>query len=440
MTVPLRHFLVALGLLLFGVAIGLGIVLDVISGGSTLAHVHLLLTGWVCVTIMGAMTQFVPVWSGVELYSQRLSTVQLWLVTGGLVGFAVSLLLGEFAWTPVFGAAMLLGFWVFAYNIGRTLRRCSEYDVTERHFALALGFFLLVTTFGFLLALGFVYPVFATLGVTRGAVIESHATLAVFGAVVTTIVGALYQLGPMFTQTELGRIDSWLQRVEEVGYPVGVLLLATGRLVEFASLARVGGLFVTLSLLGFSVVFGRRLYESSVGWNPMLARYAVAAPALAVWGLLTLPSWLANPLARDTLFGAPATVHLFAVGFVGFVIFGTLYHVVPFIVWVHRYSDRLGYESVPMVDDLYSTRLATLDFGLLVGGSVVLVAADLFALPTVATGLGSAFILVGVALFITNVLSVIRTHSPHSLFGVLVTTLFEDAEPGHDSTDSVDTR
>lgn len=41
---------------------------------------------------------------------------------------------------PVAGAAMLVGFWIFVYNIGRTLASLSEYDVTERRFALALGF------------------------------------------------------------------------------------------------------------------------------------------------------------------------------------------------------------------------------------------------------------------------------------------------------------
>ncbi|MDY7083133.1 MAG: hypothetical protein SXQ77_12200, partial [Halobacteria archaeon] len=58
------------------------------------------------------------------------------------------------------------------------------------------------------------------------------------------------------------------------------------------------------------------------------------------------------------------------VGVIGFTVWGTLYHIVPFIIWVHRYSDRLGLEEVPMVDDLYDARLAKLDFWLLVVGGV----------------------------------------------------------------------
>ncbi|MDX1745308.1 MAG: hypothetical protein R3324_05165, partial [Halobacteriales archaeon] len=393
MTVPLRHFLVGLGFLLAGLLVGTGIVLGVTAGFATLSHVHLLLAGWVCITIMGAMTQFIPVWSGTRLHSRRLSTLQLWLVTVGLLGFAVSLLGGHLSWLPVFGGTMLLGFWTFVYNIGRTLWTLPSYDVTERHFGLALGFFLLVTTLGFLLAVDFVHPLFAGLPISRADVVGSHATLAVFGAVLTTVLGALYQLATMFTQTELHGIDHQLRRIEEVAYPTGVVLVAAGRLASVALLARVGGVLVVVSLLGFGVILGRRLYETQVDWTPMLSRYSVVVPAMVLWAALALPVWLTDPLGRNTVFGAPGTVHLLVLGVVGFVVLGTLYHIVPFIIWVHRYSDRLGYEAVPMIEDLYDDRLAAVDFALLAGGTVVLVAADLLSLPSMVAALGGVSVL-----------------------------------------------
>ncbi len=428
MTVPLRHFVVGIGFLLLGTLVGLGVVFGVAPGRVTLVHVHLLLAGWICITIMGAMTQFVPVWSGVRLHSRRLSTVQLWLVAGGLLGFAVSLLAGRFTWLPIFGGAMLLGFWTFVYNVGRTLLTLPSYDVTERHFALALGFFLLLTTLGFLLAVDLVRPVFAPLSVARARVVQTHATLAVFGAVVTTILGALYQLGTMFTQTELHGIDLPLRRLEEVGYPLGVLLLASARLTDSVLLGRLGGALVVVALLGFSAILGRRLYETRVDRTPMLSRYAVVVPALALWAVLTLPSWIENPLAREATFGAPGTVHLLVLGVVGFVVLGTLYHVVPFIVWVHRYSNLLGYEAVPMIDDLYDGRVAAVDFAFFVTGTTLLVAGDLSLLPSPGPAIGGACVLVGAVLFLANVLWVVREHSPHSLAGVLFGTFATDPD------------
>ncbi|WP_225317759.1 MULTISPECIES: hypothetical protein [Haloferax] len=436
MTVPLRHFVVALGLLLVGIGIELGVAVGVVLGTGYLAHVHLVLVGWVCLTIMGAMTQFVPVWSGVELHSRRLSTVQLWLVAGGLLGFAGSLLTSRLGWLPVFGGAMLLGFWLFVYNVGRTLGATSEYDVTERHFLLALGFFVLVSSVGVLLAVDGVHPVFASLSLTRSAVITTHVTLALFGAVMTTILGALYQLGTMFTQTKLHGVDIWLRRAEEVGYPVGVVLLAVGRLFDALLVARVGGVLVTVTLFGFSIVLARRLTETSVEWNPMLTRYAVVVPALALWSGLTFFAWLGDPLAYATRFGAPSSFYLLVLGVVGFVVFGTLYHVVPFVVWVHRYSDLLGYEPVPMIDDLYSDRIATFDFGLVVTGTFTLVATKMFSLPSLGGFLGRVLLLTGVVFFVVNILRVVHVHSPHSLVGVLFTAQRRDENDGAESTGS----
>jgi cbb3-type cytochrome oxidase subunit 1 len=437
MTVPLRHFVVGLGFLLLGILIGTVTTLELLTGLTTLAHVHLLLAGWICITIMGAMTQFIPVWSGTQLHSRRLSTLQLWLVTIGLLGFAGCLISGALTWLPIFGGTMVLGFWTFVYNIGRTLWSLPTYDVTVRHFGLALGFFLLLTALGFLLALDFVHPVLVSLSVSRSAVVQSHATLAVFGAVLTTVLGALYQLATMFTQTKLHGIDIQLRRIEEVGYPLGVVFLATGRLVGEGILARIGGALVIISLLGFSVILGRRLYESQVDWTPMLSRYTVVVPAMVLWAVLTIPYWFTNPLARDTLFGAPGTVHLLVLGVIGFVVLGTLYHIVPFIIWVHRYSDLLGHEAVPMIDELYSDRIAAVDFALLSGGTAILVTADLFPLLMIGAALGGVLVLVGALLFIANIVRVIRDHSPHSLPGVLFSTFQTDQNSS--SEESIET-
>jgi len=342
---------------------------------------------------------------------------------------------------PSSSRVMLLGFWTFVYNVGRTLRSVPSYDVTERHFGLALGFLVLVTALGFLLALDLVRPVFSPLSIPRAAVVGSHATLAVFGAVLTTVLGALYQLATMFTGTELHGIDVRLRRFEEVAYPAGVLLLAVGRQAEVGVLARLGGVLIVVSLLGFSLILGRRLHETRVDWTPILSRYAVVAPAMALWAVLALQSWIADPLARATLFGAPGTVHLLVLGVIGFVVLGTLYHVVRFIVWVHRYSDRLGYGVVPTVGDRYSDRVAPVDFAPLAGGTGIVVTADPVPLPSPSSTVGGLLALTGALLFLANVLRAIREHSPHSIAGILSSRPRRDPNPSSDeSMGSADSR
>ncbi|WP_123535018.1 heme-copper oxidase family protein [Halosimplex salinum] len=434
MTVPLRHFLVGLGLLVAGGVAGVLDALGALPGLSVLAHVHLLLAGWVCVTIMGAMVQFVPVWSNAALHSRRLATVQLWLVAAGVGGMAASFAAGALGWVHAFGILAVLGFWTFVYNVGRTLLGARPWDVTERHFALALGFFAVVPAMGFALAMDYSVPVLSSAGLARPRVSAAHATLAVFGAVLTTVLGALYQLATMFTQTELHGVDRHLQRFETVGYPVGVLALATGRFLGSAPLARGGGLLVAVALLGFGVLLARRLVETEVEWTPMLSRYAVVAVAMVAWALLSARAWLVDPLSRTALLGGGPR-HLLLFGVVGFVVLGTLYHVVPFIVWVHRYSDLLGYEQVPMIDDLYDDRVAAADFVCILGGAAGLVLASALSLPALVAAGAGALATVGFALFAANMLVVVREHSPHSLRGVLVTRLAESGAPSGAPTD-----
>jgi len=432
MAVPLRHFIVGLGFLVAGALVGVGTVANAVPGLASLAHAHLLLVGWVCVTIMGAMTQFVPVWSGTSLYSQRLATVQLALVAVGVSGFVVALTLGAVAWLAPFGTVMLAGFWTFAYNILRTLATLEAYDVTERHFGYALGFFCLLSLFGLVLAVDFTLPLTPSLPVEHGNLKQAHATVAVFGAVLTTIYGALYQLGTMFTQTELHGVDHYLQSLEAVAHPLGVVLLAGGRLVEWVLVARLGGLLVVAAATALSAVLGRRLYEMRVEWEPMHTRYAVVAVALAAWAVSTVPAWMAAPTAERHLFGASGSAHLLALGVVGMVLVGTLYHVVPFIIWVDRYSDRLGFEPVPMIDDLYDDRLAAVDGSLWVGGTAVLVGAELAAFSPVILGVGGVMVALSVAAFAANMLLVVQEHGPDPFDRVLLGSLSPRPEPDPD--------
>ena len=409
MTVPLRYFLVGFAFLLAGGAVGLANVLGAAPGFARLAHVHLLLAGWVCLTIMGAMTQFVPVWSNVPVYSRRLANAALALVTVGVAGLAGAFLAANVHWIHGFGGLLVAGIWVFAYNLARTLPPVREFDATEAHFAFALACFVVLAALGFVLAFDLSTSVLPFEGVTRSQVVGAHATLAVFGAILSTVFGALYQLATMFTQTEVAGRERFLAYAE-YAYPVGVVALATGRLFAVRSLAVAGGLVMAAGALAFAVLLAKKLSEGQVERTPMLTRYAVVAVALAAWSPLAAREWVAAPLARDALFGPAAGVHLLFVGVVGFVVMGSLYHVVPFIVWVHRYSDRLGFEPVPMIDDLYDDRLAAVDGALVTLGAVTLILGQAGIAPEQATIAGGVALAVGFVVFTANLVGVVSRH------------------------------
>jgi hypothetical protein len=423
MTVPLRHFVVGLVFLFVGAVVGTGHALGAVPGLAGLAHVHLLLVGWICVTIMGAMTQFVPVWSGAALHSRRLARVQLSLIVIGLLGFALGLISNTLELLVPFGGLMLAGFWIFVYNIARTMATIDDFDVTERHFLIALLFFLVLTVLGLALAIDFSIDVFGPLPVSRTGIVGAHMTIAVFGAVLTTVYGALYQLGTMFTQTELHGVDHSLRSIEETAHPIGVVLLAGGRLGDGEAVALLGAALVLGAAVAFATILARKLSEMQVAWTPMHTRYALVVPGLFAWALTSAPAWFRDATHPTHLFGAPGSGHLLLLATIGFVVLGTLYHIIPFIIWVHRYSDQLGFEDVPMIDDLYNERLAAADATLIWGGTLGLILSDWFLLDSAVFAIAGASVTIGIVAFTTNMLVVIRDHSPHSVGFVLLGAL-----------------
>ncbi|MFC7324287.1 hypothetical protein ACFQMF_06795 [Halorubrum rutilum] len=430
-TIPLRHFLVGLAFLAAGGALALSRVAGVPGAGAPLGGIavaHLLLVGWVCLTILGAMTQFVPVWSGVELHSERLATLQLVAVAVGVGGFAGGLRVGRPADAALFAGLIVLGFAVFVYNLARTLWRARPLDVTEGHFAFALGFLALAAVLGGSLAADYRWGVLAPLGLSRIAVVDAHVTLAVLGAVLATVFGALYQLGPMFTQTDSLPVEERLARVETAAYPVGVTLLAGGRLFRVAPLAALGGLLAAGGAAAAGGVLLRRLRDATAPATPMLPRYAVVAVATLAWSATAAATWVVDPFGPAVRFGHPGVGPVLLGALVGFVVVGSLYHVVPFIVWLDRYADRVGLERVPAIDDLYDARVATADLAATVLGAALLLAAALSpALASVGPGtglsagvvrpLGGALVVAGALLFAANAVATVVRHGGPELLG-----------------------
>ncbi|WP_217900339.1 cbb3-type cytochrome c oxidase subunit I [Halorubrum sp. Ea8] len=430
-TIPLRHFLVALAFLAAGGALALTRVVGIEGAGAGLGRIaaaHLLLVGWVCLTVLGAMTQFVPVWSGVELHSDRLATLQLVAVAVGVSGFAGGLWIGRPADAALFAGLILLGFAAFVYNLARTLWRARPLDVTEGHFALALGFLALAAVLGGSLAADYRWGVLAPLGLSRTAVVDAHVTLAVLGVVVTTVFGALYQLGPMFTQTDALPVEDRLARVETAAYPAGVTLLAAGRLLSFATLATAGGLLAAGGAAVAGGILLRRLRDATATATPMLSRYAVVAVATLAWSATAAATWTVDPLGPAVRFGHPAVGPVLLGALVGFVVVGSLYHVVPFIVWLDRYADRVGLERVPAIDDLYHARVAAVDLaatvlgaGLLLAAAVSPAVASVGAVGGSAEGLvrplGGALVVAGALLFAGNMVATVVRHGGTAIFG-----------------------
>lgn len=414
LSLPFAHFVAGAVLLLVGGGLaGVGPYFLPIQASSA-GTLHLLLAGWVGLTIMGSMVLFVPVWSGTRLHSRRLSVASLWLVFLGVAGTVTIFFDGAYRWFPVTTTVLIAGYWTFAYTIARSLPPIRTLDITEAHFLAALTNLVLATTLGWLLAADIGVRFLGGLAIDPTAFLLSHLTLTVFGFVGLTIVGALYQLGPMFTQSEPTAIDAHLAHVEMVALPGGVLVLAAGRLFDALLFARVGAIAVLLGVAAFAVILLRRLWTATVDTGPMLSRYGLVGASALGWVVLTFPGWLADPLSYSLRFGSPRATHLLFVGVITFTVVGTFYHVVPFVIWLQEYSDLLGYEPVPAIDDLFDHRIARLEFWLLAIGLATLWVGELVSTPTWVLMVGGNVLGAGVLLFALNMALVVYRHRPET--------------------------
>ncbi|MBI3079324.1 MAG: cbb3-type cytochrome c oxidase subunit I [Deltaproteobacteria bacterium] len=326
-----------------------------------LALTHLVTLGWITMTIMGAMYQLVPVALQARLWSARLGPWQFWLYVVGVAGMVVHFWIGEFVGMAGSALFVLAGLLIFLVNMAATLARAGLRDLAARHLAAALVYLLGTAVLGVLLALD------KTLGFLRGeflGLIAAHAHLAALGWVTMTIFGVSYKLIPMFTlsavqQPRLAAWQFWLFNVGLLGV-FWSLFLSSPFTPLFAAVAGAAILLHAIQVL--AILRQRKRPPLDLGIIHALTALGYLVLLVPV-GLL-----LATGLLPDTPFRARVVAAYGFLGLMGWVsltIVGMLYKIVPFLVWYHCYSARVGLEPVPVMDRLYSRGLQRAGYWLL---------------------------------------------------------------------------
>ena len=117
-----------------GAAIGFGMLIWPHEAGSyTAVHAHLNLLGFMSMMIYGVGYHILPKFSGANIYSPAIMTVQFWLANAGLVGMAISWPLEMGGSMPslsgtvlkLSAATSLVAILLFAINILKTIKPVS---------------------------------------------------------------------------------------------------------------------------------------------------------------------------------------------------------------------------------------------------------------------------------------------------------------------------
>ena len=133
MEIPLKFAWASLIYLVIGST--MGIIMLLTSESIKSSHAHVLLIGFVAMMIFGVGYHLLPVFAGTDLYSLRLAEIQFWLQNIGLIGLAFTMSYryastNYMTGTVIFGIISILGIYIFAYNIARSLITPKEVKKT----------------------------------------------------------------------------------------------------------------------------------------------------------------------------------------------------------------------------------------------------------------------------------------------------------------------
>lgn len=419
-TLPLRFVLTGVVALLGGLVL-LVARPDLLAGYHynqyVIAATHLFVLGFICTIVMGAMYQLVPVALETRLHSERMAQWQFVFHVIGVAGMVWMFWRWDLKQVGHFGSAVGVGVGLFAYNIGRTLRRVPRWNLVATGITSGLVWLVGAVMAGLAVAtakctydstatLSPANPLWAALKALQGiasfvnrfdplGVMHAHAHLGVAGFFLMTIMAVSYKLVPMFLLSDLqnqrrARLGIWLLNLALVGLFVTIALRSAWKLA-FALLAAAA---VALYVIEMRAILRARK-RKVIDWG---LRHFVTA--LGLLGFVTvLGIVLAVPALPATEFTAQLeTVYGFLgiVGVITITILGFLYKIVPFIVWYHSYSRHVGRHRVPSLADLYSEKLQIAGYWIFLSGLALTSAG--------AAGMKEALVRVGVLVLLGSLL------------------------------------
>ncbi|HVM47248.1 MAG TPA: cbb3-type cytochrome c oxidase subunit I [Candidatus Acidoferrum sp.] len=353
---------------------------------------HLLVLGWICTVVMGAMYQLVPVALETRLYSERLARWQFALHVVGFSGMVWMFWTWNLKHVGHFGTVLTVGVGLFVYNLVRTLLRVRRWNVVSSAVACALGWISLAVLAGLAIVVGKCsYDADVTLSpanpvgpLLRGlraaaalpahfdaiSAMHAHAHLGSIGLFLMLMVGISYKLVPMFTLSEV-------QSPRRAG--ASLVLLNAGLAGSFVAIllqSRLKPVFAAVVIAGLAlygcemaaILRARKRRVLDWGVKQFLAAMALLAP-LSLLALLL--SWPTLPLT--TLTGQFENLYGFLglLGVISLGIGGMLYKIIPFLIWYRAYSQQVGRCKVPALADLYSPRLQAAGFWIYLAGLAV---------------------------------------------------------------------
>jgi len=402
-----EHFAAATMYLLAG-AIGLVWIAPELSIGQYASPrvagiTHLFTLGWLTTTIFGALYQLLPVALGAPIRSIKLGHAEFWTFAPGAGVFAAGVATSSSVLHHAGIALVSIGISLGVINVASTLPRAKNRDVTWGAIALAIFFLASTLSLGVVL-LHNIHTGF--LGSARIVVLATHLHVALVGWALMMMVGVSHRLLPMFLLSH-GGDTRWTERALTL-LAIGVAALAAGlttrsTLLSWAAVPMLMGGVSCFLWQARCFYLARVRKRIDVGM-----RFAGLALVFLAASALLGPAVLAAGVMHPRL----ATIYV-AVGLLGGIVMyvvGFFYKIVPLLAWTVRFKDRMGKGTAPTVAQMFSSKVAHVQLGAM-GLAVVLLATGIGTASLHVTRCGGVLFLVGVVLFLSQIVRVVAGRS-----------------------------
>ncbi len=350
---------------------------------SVLSWVHLFLLGFAMMIIFGAMAQLIPVVLEVGHWAVELFYIIWPLLLIGVImmvlGFYINI-----AFLPYGGTFVLICMGIFSLNVFVTLKKVENFSLVVKCVVYSNVFLLFGLVFGIIMALAYS----GTINIDITVLLKAHVYSIVAGYIGITIMSLSLILLPMF-----GLSHNFSKRPITIAIYMlsgGVIIVIMSTILNVGLTEYVG---YVLSIVSFIIyvyqiimIYKTRARKENDVWvKSMFFAYG----SLLISMLLGFV-YLLNPIESLIL----GSGWLFFMGFIGFIISGHLYKIVPFLVWFEIFSPLVGKKKVPMLADMIPTKSASYQFIFTSLGVTVCTFGLLFTNDTIFKA-GASFLVVG---------------------------------------------
>jgi len=362
------------------------------------ASVHLLLLGFIVMIIFGALYQLIPVALEIPVYSFKIGYIQFYLYLIGIVLFVFSLFKAEFFHLLPIGAMFIyISILLFIANFLISLRNLEVKSITSR-FLIAANISLFIgASIGVFLSFNFIYGFYPKIV----SLIIGHIVFTLFGFVFMVIMGVSMVLLPMFSLAH-----KFNDKYINAAFVLAVISIFIGgpSIVITGSVYAIEATFILIAatlflyILQISEIYKRRPRKTKdIGIDTMfLSHFILILAILAYFSIL---------ISKHIVFTA---FILTVLGFINTLIYGSLYKIIPFLTWFHRFSSLVGKRKVPMLSDMLPKKLPGYQITIFLVGLLIIVFSEVFNLNGLIEIIGIITMAFGSLLFLYAIFYVLN--------------------------------